>query len=89
MQHILDFTKENKKYISKPFDFEALCLVNDAHISGAEKGPVRICSGAVDYMFEGTEATQEIIDGLDLSTRVELCMRIWSFYAEALNSKKK
>ena len=31
MQHTLTFKHENKKYVSKPFDFEAMCIINDAH----------------------------------------------------------
>ena len=31
MQHTLTFKHDNKKYVSKPFDFEAMCIINDAH----------------------------------------------------------
>lgn len=89
MQHILDFTAGDKKYISKPFDFEALCIINDEHIGSEKKGPIRICSGAVDYLFEGTEATQDIINSLEPGIRASMCMKAWEFYAEAISSKKK
>ena len=31
MQHTLTFLKDKIKYVSKPFDFEAMCIINDAH----------------------------------------------------------
>lgn len=89
MQHTLTFTKNKKKYVSKPFDFETMCIVNDAHNNGETKGPINICRGGVDYMFEGTEATQDIIDSLDAGERSRLCLEVWGFYAEALSSKKE
>lgn len=88
MQHILTFTKNNKKYISKPFDFEVMCIINDAHNNGENKGPITICRDGVDYMFEGTEATQDIINELAVNERSRLCLELWGFYADALSSKK-
>lgn len=88
MQHTLAFTHNKNKYISKPFDFETMCLLNDAHNNGDTKGPLSICRDGVDYMFEGTEATQDIIDALEVSERSRLCLELWSFYAEAIASKK-
>lgn len=88
MQHILTFTKNNKKYISKPFDFETMCIINDAHNAGENKGPISICRSGVDYMFEGTEATEDIMNGLEVSERSRMCLELWGFYAEALSSKK-
>ncbi|MDD6484887.1 MAG: hypothetical protein PUF72_10040 [Clostridiales bacterium] len=89
MQHVLSFKVGDNKYVSKTFDFEALCLINDAHICGSGQGPMRICSAAVDYMFEGTDATPEIIAGLDAFERARLCSRLWDFYTEAISQKKE
>lgn len=87
MQHTITFTKDKKKYVSKPFDFETMCIINDAHNDSSKRGPLNICRDAVDYMFEGTEATQDIIDGLEAAERTRLCIELWGFYAEALSSK--
>ena len=87
MQHTLTFTKDNKKYISKPFDFEAMCIINDAHNDDTKNGPLSICRDAVDYMFEGTEATQDIIDALSVGERSKMCITLWGFYVDALTSK--
>ncbi len=89
MQHTLTFTKDKKKYVSKPFDFEAMCIINDAHNDDEKKGPLNICRDAVDYMFEGTEATQDIIDALDIGERSKMCVTLWGFYVDALTSKNE
>ena len=87
MQHTLDFEYEGKKYVSKPFDFETMCIINDAHNSSKQHGPLNICRNAVDYMFEGTEASQSVIDKLDAAQRTRLCLKAWEFYCEAVPSK--
>ena len=89
MQHVLSFKDGDIKYVSKPFDFEALCIINDVHLSKGAKGPLRICRDALDYMFEGTDATQEVIDAMDVGVRADLCMKLWGFYTEAISSKKE
>ena len=89
MQHTLTFKHDNKKYVSKPFDFEAMCIINDAHNDENKNGPLNICREAVDYMFEGTDATQDIIDAIDVGTHSRLCMELWKFYIDALTTKNK
>ncbi len=89
MQHTLTFTVGNKKYISKPFDFETMCVINDAHNDRDKRGPLNICRDAVDYIFEGTDATQDVIDALDFKERARLCIELWGFYADALSSKNE
>ena len=42
---------------------------NDAHNDENKKGPLSICRDALDYMFEGTDATQDIIDSVDVNER--------------------
>lgn len=87
MQKTLSITVNKKTITSKPFDFEAMCIINDAHNSEKAKGPLSMCRGAVDYMFEGTEATQEVINSLDVNTRTKLCITLWNMYLDALTSK--
>jgi hypothetical protein len=89
MQHTLTFTKDKKKYVSKPFDFEAMCIINDAHNDSGRKGPLNICRDAVDYMFEGTEATEDIISSLSAGERAKMCITLWGFYVDALSSKNE
>lgn len=89
MQHTLTFNHKKTKYVSKPFDFETMCLINDSHNADEAKGPLSICRSGVDYMFEGTDATQDIIDALEPEIRSRLCLELWGFYVEALASKKE
>ncbi len=74
--------------VSKPFDFEALCLINDKHGSGSA-GLVVLGSAALAYMFEGTEVTQSVLDALPMDEKVALCMKIASFYTETIASANK
>lgn len=89
MQNVLTFKIGDAKYVSKPFDFETMCIINDAHNDGEMKGPLNICRDAVDYMFEGTDATQDIIDALDAGERAAMCLKLWGLYVDALSSKKE
>ena len=89
MQRTLSITVDKKTIVSKPFDFEAMCIINDTHNGDEKRGPISICREAVDYMFEGTAATQEIINGLDVGVRSRLCLKVWDFYIEALSTKNE
>lgn len=89
MQNTLTITVDKKKIISKPFDFEAMCIINDAHNDDTKNGPLNICRDAIDYMFEGTEATQDIINALDLNTRTKLCITLWGMYVDVLSAKNE
>ena len=89
MQHTLTFEQDKKKYVSKPFDFEAMCMINDAHARGDKNGILPVCRGAVDYLFEGTEATQDIIDGMDVKEHAKMCLTLWDFYIDVLSSKNE
>ncbi|NDO19932.1 hypothetical protein FMM68_09720 [Lachnospiraceae bacterium MD329] len=87
MQRTLSITVNKKTITSKPFDFEAMCIINDAHNDEKAKGPLSMCREAVDYMFEGTEATQEIINSLSVEEHTSLCLTLWRMYMDAITSK--
>ena len=89
MQHTLTFEQDKKKYVSKPFDFEAVCMINDAHADEDKHGILPVCRDAVDYLFEGTEATQDIIDSMDYAERSQMCLTLWHFYVDALTAKNE
>lgn len=97
-QRVLSFTFNKKKYVSKTWDFEAFCRVQDMHLKkeydkdGNVIGPytdsiARIGSGAVDYLFEGTEATQDILDAAVVKKNV-MCRKVFHWYLEDLNEIK-
>ena len=89
MQQTLTFTLNKEKYVSKPFDFEAFCLINENHLDENNKS-VFVCSReAVSHMFEGTKATEDVLNKLDVSTMARLCKKTWNFYMDVLNDMGK
>lgn len=83
-QQILSVKLGDKEIISKPFDFEALCRVNDAHASEAVNGIVNYGRAAVAYLFEGTVLTEEALASLPIEENIRLCTKVWDFYIEAM-----
>lgn len=97
MQQVLSFTQDGKKYISRVFDFEAFCRINERHLSKDLKGVPTICAPVIDYMFEGTEADEEVLSKLDVHEKFLMCKKLWDWYGDAIgpedgkekNGKKK
>lgn len=89
MQNTINFTVGDTKYVSNPFDFETMCIINDAHNDDTKSGPLSICREAVTYMFNKTEATEDIINNLPPQVHARLCLDVWKMYIEALSSKKE
>ena len=86
-QRVLTFTVNKKKYVSKPWDFEALCRVQEEQIKQETNSVGRICSNAVDYLFEGTEATQDILDAAT-AAKMSMCRKVWEWYLEDMSAVK-
>ena len=83
MKQTISVVKEDKTVVSRPFDFEAMCLVDDAHSAAKRPGILRMCRPAVEYMFDGTEAGGEFIKTLDPKEMAALCLEVWDMYAGA------
>lgn len=81
---VLKFKLDGKEYTSKPFDFKAMCLVNEGHNNEELNGPLMMCSAAVDYLFEGAP-----IDKLSPGKRASLCTQCWSLYVAELSNSEK
>ena len=75
MQKTLSIKVNKKTIVSKPWDFKTACIINDAHNDPTKRGPLNICSDTLYYIFEGTEATQDVIDKLDVAIRTNLCLK--------------
>lgn len=86
MQKVLSFTEGKKKYVSKPFDFEAMCLIQEIHVTRETDSIGRLCGGAVDHLFEGTEATQDVLDR-NLAEKMQMCKQAWIWYIENMTRK--
>ena len=72
-----------EEVISRPFDFEAMCLMNDIHSQG-DKGKFTICMNAVPYMFEGTKVTDKVLKNAGVTELGLLCDTLWGIYCEEL-----
>ncbi len=88
MQRVLSFTHNKKKYISKAWDFEAMCRVQEIHIKRETDSIGRICGSAVDYLFEGTQATQDILDA-STAEKMRMCREVWNWYLEDMTVKNE
>lgn len=78
MQRVLVIKMGKGKIISKPWDFEAMCLVDDNRKEGAGTGALE----AVYYLFEGTKATNEYLTNLPRKTVLGLCNQVWLWYLD-------
>ena len=90
-QKVLSFTFNKKKYVSKPWNFRAACLVQEntvRQMEGKNFGIFSACSNAVDYLFEGTEATSEILDKA-VSAKMRMCNEVWSWYTDDFTGKNE
>lgn len=87
MQKTISFTHNNKKYTSKPFDFKALCLVNEKHVQNFQSVAM-LCSDALDYLFEGSGADNALFESIPVK-RFELCGEVWKLYVDALTETGK
>lgn len=86
-QQVLSLKIENETVVSRPFDFEAMCLMNDIHAQG--KGKLSICANALGYMFEGTAVTDEVLARMELLELTALCNTLWGFYIDVLGRAAK
>lgn len=89
MQRVLTFTVDKKKYTSKPFDFEAFRLTNENHADDTKKGAVTCGMDGVYHMFEGTEATNDILQKASIHDMANMCRTVWEWYVEELTAKNE
>ena len=87
MQKVLTFTQDKKKYVSKPFDFETVRLINENHMDENKKGVLTCTVDGVYHMFEGTEATNDILEQIDPVDMIKMCNQAWTWYVEVITAK--
>lgn len=82
----------DKEIVSKPFDFEAFCLVDDMRYdisaTGGLIGKAHLGKKALNYLFRGTELTDERIEALSFVERRELCEAVADLYFASFPGKK-
>lgn len=89
MQRVLTFVYKKKKYISKPWNFQAACLINAKQLETEEGKKINVpavCGDAVDYLFEGTEATADILEAA-VSSKLRMCHEAWSWFIDDFTGK--
>ncbi len=86
MSQRLKYQRNGRDVVSAEFDFEAMCRVNDNHSAEQSGGILRICSGAVEYLFEKAGESADAAAPEDMA---RMCREIWDMYAEAMTPPKK
>lgn len=82
-QQTLSCKHKGEIIVSRPFDFEALCLINDMIMRG-DKGKFSAAYNALPYMFEGTKITNEVISCMEMTELGLMCDELWGFYLEEI-----
>ncbi len=77
MQKVLCINKDGKIIISAPWNFEAFCMLSDID----EKSKYGEGIDVISYLFEGTEATDEVILKLSAEElyKMECLIKKWFF----------
>jgi len=84
-QQTLSLKVEGETIVSRPFDFEALCLMNDIQ-SQPERGRYSICANALPYLFEGTKVTGDVLSRISTADKVVLCDELWEIYLREMQT---
>lgn len=84
-QQVLSVEHDGNTIVSKPFDFEAACLVDDSR----SEGVLRRGAKAVSYLFEGTAVTDKVIASLSIQKRIALSAKVCKWYQEEMAAALK
>lgn len=91
MQKVLTFVYNKKKYVSNPWRFSAAVMVQREYLKLKENeiiDPIQICSEAVDYLFEGTEATADILESA-VSSKMRMCREVMKWFMDDFTGKNE
>lgn len=81
MQRTLSITVDGKKVVSKPFTFEDLRRIHEESLNPDSRSVFTAVEDAVDHMFEGTEATQEVLER-ETVLKGQMCLKVHEWYRE-------
>lgn len=79
-QRVLCLHIDKEKIVSKPWDFEAMCLVDDARRK--QGGDLSMGKEAVSYLFEGTSATENVLKTAPAAEMATACKKVCRWYVE-------
>ena len=88
-QRVLEIKKDDQTIISKEWDFEAMCIVDDVRASNPEAGKLRMTNDAIHYLFTGTNATNEVIKGLTVEDHATLALKVFNWYLNDIDKALK
>lgn len=86
-QRVLCLEVDGKKIVSKPWDFEAMCIVDDAR--GKARGDLSLTKDAVAYLFEGTEATASVLNTVPPAEIATFCKKVCAWYISDMDLAAK
>ena len=84
-QRVLTIKVGEEKTVSKPWDFEAMCIVDDERTrreNENSKGIYRTAKNAVYYLFEGTAVTTDVLDQAPNATLMAMCRKVYGWFAD-------
>ena len=90
-QRELTFVYKKKKYVSKPWRFSAAVMIHNEYLNleeGDKINPLQLCGEAVDYLFEGTEATADILEDA-VASKTRMCFEVWKWFTEDFSGKNE
>lgn len=83
-QQVLTVEYAGEKIVSKPFDFEAMCLIDDC-----KGGMLRKGENAVAYLFEGTKVTDAVLKTLPMDIRTGLSLKVCEWFKTEMENSRK
>ena len=89
MQRTLCIEIDGEQIISKPWDFEAMCMIDDARSENPNGGRLRLCTEAVHYLFEGTAATESVLKSLSPQSLTAMSLKVFGWYNQDMGEAVK
>lgn len=80
-------TLEINGIVSKPFDFECMCIIDDERSEGA--GAMRSGISALNYLFEGSAITGEALKSIDWEHLITMTRKVYGWYIEELTKARE
>lgn len=77
-QQVLSVEYNGETILSKSFDYEAACLIDDYR----QLGLLHRAEAAVSYLFEGTPVTDKVLKSLPKEKRMELAITINKWFQD-------
>lgn len=87
VQETITIEVDGQKVVSRVFDFETMCLVQNKHYSGDRNGSYNMCGDAIPYLFE-SKLTEKQIEDIPYITKCAMSEKIWGIYYDSFSRSK-